>query len=106
MNIKILNQIATQMVTESKGILAMDESHGTCKKRFDALNIEATEENRRLYRDMLVTAESLSSYISGAILFDETIKQKTSQNLSFPDYLKKIGILPGIKVDTGAKPFS
>ena len=105
MNKKILNQIANQMVADSKGILAIDESHGTCKKRFDALNIEVTEENRRSYRDMLVTASSLTKYISGAILFDETIKQSTSQGISFPDYLDKIGIIPGIKVDTGAKPF-
>ena len=106
MNIKILNQIATQMVADSKGILAIDESHGTCKKRFDALGIEVNEESRRSYRDMLVSADSLSNYISGAILFDETIKQKTSQGLSFPDYLEKIGIIPGIKVDAGAIPFS
>ena len=106
MNIKILNQIATQMVADSKGILAIDESHGTCKKRFDALSIEVNEESRRSYRDMLVSTESLSNYISGAILFDETIKQKTSQGLSFPDYLDKIGIIPGIKVDAGAIPFS
>ena len=106
MDIKTLNQIATQMVAESKGILAIDESHGTCKKRFDALGIPVNEENRRSYRDMLVSAESLSNYISGAILFDETIKQKTSQGITFPKYLNKIGIIPGIKVDAGAKPFS
>ena len=106
MNKKILNQIANEMVADSKGILAIDESHGTCKKRFDALNIKVTEENRRSYRDMLVTASSLTKYISGAILFDETIKQSTSQGMSFPDYLAKIGIIPGIKVDAGAKPFS
>ena len=84
----------------------MDESHGTCKKRFDALNIDSTEENRRSYRDILVSAESLSDYISGAILFDETIRQKTSQSIPFSEYLDKIGIIPGIKVDTGAKEFS
>jgi fructose-bisphosphate aldolase class I len=106
MDKKILNQIASQMVSESKGILAMDESHGTCEKRFNALGITVNEENRRSYRDMLVTAESLPKYISGAILFDETIKQKISEGTNFPDFLNKIGILPGIKVDTGAKPFS
>ena len=106
MDIKTLNQIATRMVAESKGILAIDESHGTCKKRFDTLNIPVNEENRRSYRDMLVTADSLANYISGAILFDETIKQKTSQGITFPEYLNKIGIIPGIKVDAGAKPFS
>jgi len=106
MDIKTLSQIATRMVAESKGILAIDESHGTCKKRFDTLNIPVNEENRRSYRDMLVTADSLANYISGAILFDETIKQKTSQGITFPEYLNKIGIIPGIKVDAGAKPFS
>ena len=85
MNKEILNQIANKMVSGSKGILAMDESHGTCEKRFNALNISVNEESRRSYRDMLVTADSLSNYISGAILFDETIKQKTSQGESFPD---------------------
>lgn len=104
MDKKILNQIAKQMVSDSKGILAIDESHGTCKKRFEALNIPVNEENRRSYRDMLVSANSLSDYISGAILFDETIRQKTSDGLTFPDYLNKIGIIPGIKVDAGAKP--
>ena len=106
MNKKILNEIAIQMVADSKGILAIDESHGTCKKRFEALNIDVTEENRRSYRDMLVSAESLPKYISGAILFDETIRQNTAQGLSFPDYLEQIGIIPGIKVDAGAKSFS
>ena len=106
MNIKILNQIAVKMVADSKGILALDESHGTCKKRFEALNIEVTEENRRSYRDMLVTTDSLSDYVSGAILFDETIRQKTTLGKKFPEYLNEIGIIPGIKVDTGAKPLS
>ena len=106
MNIKTLNQIAVKMVADSKGILAMDESNGTCKKRFEALNIGVTEENRRSYRDMLVTTNSLSDYVSGAILFDETIRQKTTSGKKFPEYLNEIGIIPGIKVDTGAKPFS
>ena len=106
MNIETLNEIANRMVQDSKGILAMDESHGTCKKRFDSLNIAVTEENRRSYRDMLITADSLNNYISGAILFDETIKQKTSKGISFSEHLESIGIIPGIKVDAGAKPFS
>ena len=92
MDINILNKIAVKMVADSKGILAIDESHGTCKKRFDALNINVTEENRRSYRDMLISANSLSDYISGAILFDETIRQKTSDGSTFPDYLNKVGI--------------
>ena len=106
MNKEILNQIATKMVSGSKGILAMDESHGTCKKRFDTLKIAVSEENRRSYRDMLVSAESLSKYISGAILFDETIRQKTNNGSTFPEFLNNKGIMPGIKVDTGAKDFS
>ena len=106
MDIKILNQTATQMVASSKGILALDESHGTIQKRFDSLGIEVNEENRRSYRDMLLTTNSLSNYISGAILFDETIRQKTTEGKSFPKYLNEIGIIPGIKVDTGAKSFS
>ena len=106
MNKEILNQIATKMVSGSKGILAMDESHGTCKKRFDTLKIAVNEENRRSYRDMLVSAESLSKYISGAILFDETIRQKTNNGSTFPEFLNNKGIMPGIKVDTGAKDFS
>ena len=106
MNIKILNEIAVQMVADSKGILAMDESHGTITKRFDALNIKSNEDNRRIYRDMLVTTDSLSNYISGAILFDETINQKTISGDTFPAFLENTGIIPGIKVDTGAKPFS
>ena len=106
MNKEILNQIATKMVSGSKGILAMDESHGTCKKRFDTLKIAINEENRRSYRDMLVSAESLSKYISGAILFDETIRQKTNNGSTFPEFLNNKGIMPGIKVDTGAKDFS
>mgnify|MGYP000565754377 FL=1 len=106
MDIKILNQTAIQMVASSKGILALDESHGTIQKRFDSLGIEVNEENRRSYRDMLLKTNSLSNYISGAILFDETIRQKTTEGKSFPKYLNEIGIIPGIKVDTGAKPFS
>ena len=84
MNTKILNQIANQMVSDSKGILAIDESHGTCKKRFEALNIPVNEENRRSYRDMLVSANSLSNYISGAILFDETIRPVSYTHLTLP----------------------
>ena len=106
MNENILNEIATNMVKDSKGILAMDESFPTIKKRFKSLNIEDSENNRRDYRTMLVKAGDLNKYISGAILFDETIKQKTSDGINFPEYLNKIGIIPGIKVDGGAKPFS
>ena len=91
------------MVAPGKGILAMDESHPTCKKRFDALNIAFTEANRCAYRDMLVTTENLADYIGGAILFDETLRQQLLNGTPFPKHLDSIGIVPGIKVDCGAK---
>jgi len=101
-----LASIAEQMVAEGKGILAMDESTGTCKKRFDGQGIECTEENRRAYRSMLATTPGLGEYISGAILFDETLRQKASDGTPMPLALQAQGILPGIKVDTGAHPLA
>ena len=106
MNKTDLKETAKNLVSNSKGILAMDESFPTIKKRFEKLNIEDTEKNRQIYRDLLVTAPDLNKYISGAILFDETIKQQTLSGQSFPDFLNSINIIPGIKVDAGAKPFS
>ena len=103
MNPDILNATAQAMVAPGKGILAMDESHPTCKKRFDALGIEFTEANRQAYRDMLVTADGLADHIGGAILFDETLRQETLSGISFPRHLQDLGIVPGIKVDKGAK---
>ncbi len=103
MNIEELNKIANAMVAPGRGILAMDESHPTCNKRFEKLGIATTEEMRQAYRDMLVTAPGLSDYISGAILFDETIRQKTLDGTPFAEHLNKNGIIPGIKVDAGAK---
>jgi len=103
MNIQELNIIASAMVAPGRGILAMDESHPTCNKRFESLGIPTTEEMRQAYRDMLVTAPGLSDYIGGAILFDETIRQKTLDGTPFAEYLRKNGIIPGIKVDAGAK---
>jgi fructose-bisphosphate aldolase class I len=103
MNIEELNKIARAMVAPGRGILAMDESHPTCNKRFESLGIPTTEEMRQAYRDMLVTAPGLSDYIGGAILFDETIRQKTLDGAPFAEYLSKNGIIPGIKVDAGAK---
>ena len=100
---KALEQIAKAMVAPGKGILAMDESHPTCAKRFKALGIPETEAMRQAYRDMLVTTAGLSDYISGAILFDETIRQTTLAGTAFPKYLSEHGIIPGIKVDAGAK---
>lgn len=102
MDLDLLKQTAQAMVASGKGILAIDESHGTCKKRFDALGVECNEETRRAYRGLLVTAP-VGDSVSGMILFDETIRQKTDDGRPFPKVLSDAGILPGIKVDTGAK---
>jgi fructose-bisphosphate aldolase, class I len=106
MNRTELARIANAMVAKNKGILAADESTGTIKRRFDAIKLESTEEHRRLYREMLFTAPGAAEYISGVILYDETIRQKTKDGTPFPEYLTKLGIVPGIKVDTGAKPLA
>lgn len=98
-----LQATAKAMVAKGKGILAIDESNPTCGKRFDKLGIEKTEENRRTYRELLMTTEGLSDHISGAILYDETIRQSLSDGTPFPEHIEKVGIIPGIKVDTGAK---
>ena len=99
-----LVDIANAMVQKGKGILAADESTPTCKKRFDGINVESTEENRNKYRNMLFTADGIENYISGVILFDETLRQSTMEGgIAFPDHLTKLGVLPGIKVDKGAK---
>lgn len=95
--------IARAMVAPGKGILAADESTGTIAKRFQSINVENVEENRRAYRDMLFTTKDLGKYISGVILYDETLRQKSADGTSFVDLLNQQGILPGIKVDTGAK---
>lgn len=98
-----LEQTARAMVARGKGILAIDESFPTIKKRFDGIGIESTEDSRRDYRDLLITNPGGAEYISGMILFDETMRQKTADGTSFPEALIKQGIMPGIKVDTGAK---
>jgi fructose-bisphosphate aldolase class I len=98
-----LESIAKALVAPGKGILAADESYSTIKKRFSAVNIESTEEIRRSYRDMLFTTPGIEQYISGVILFDETIRQSTMDGTPFPKLLDRRGILTGIKVDTGAK---
>jgi fructose-bisphosphate aldolase class I len=102
MNEMNLVSVAEAMVAEGKGILAIDESTGTCKKRFDSVGVECTEESRRAYREMLLTTPGLSEHISGVILFDETIRQATADGTAFVKYLENAGILPGIKVDAGA----
>ena len=94
------------LMTPGKGILAADESHGTIARRFEALGVQATEENRRLYRQMLFTTPGVSEFISGVILFDETVRQRADDGRRFVDILSGEGITPGIKVDRGAKPLS
>ena len=105
---KKLNLIASQMVAKGKGILAADESTPTCTKRFDSIGVESTFESRNEYRGMLFTANGIEEYVSGVIMFDETLKQSTtcSDNIPFTTLLRSKGILPGIKVDMGAKPLA
>lgn len=104
MNSHELAITARALVAPGKGILAADESHSTIEKRFRALGIDNTEENRRTYRQMLFTTPGITEFISGVILFDETIRQKADDSTPVPDLLSRCGILPGIKVDRGAKP--
>lgn len=101
-----LHDGARALVADGKGILAADESDGTIKKRFDSIGVESTEENRRAYRDMLFTTPGAEEFISGVILFDETIRQQASDGTPFPRLLESKGIIPGIKVDKGAKPLA
>ena len=99
----LMERTARAMVAPGKGLLAADESAGTAKKRFDTIGVESTEENRRAYREMLFTTPKLSEAVSGVILFDETLRQSTQDGTNFAAYLAKNGIIPGIKVDAGAK---
>jgi fructose-bisphosphate aldolase class I len=103
MAVESLESVAKAMVAPGKGILAADESTGTIEKRLASVKVENTEENRRAYRDTLFSAKGLGQYVSGVILYDETIRQKSASGVSFVELLVKNGILPGIKVDTGAK---
>jgi fructose-bisphosphate aldolase class I len=103
MDIKELDTNAAAMVARGKGILAADESTGTIKKRFDKIGLESTFETRRAYRELLFTAPEADRFISGVILYDETIRQQTGGGKPFPQLLAERGILPGIKVDAGAK---
>ena len=101
-----LEETAQAMVAEGQGILAADESTGTMTKRLETVGVESNEENRRTFRELLVTTPDAGKKISGVILYDETIKQKTADGKPFPEMLNEVGILPGIKVDTGAKPLA
>lgn len=103
MNIHQLTSTAQALVQEGKGILAADESASTIQKRLDSINVPSTEENRRAYRELLFTTPDIESHISGIILFDETIRQCAQDGTPFPQLLEKRGIIPGIKVDSGAK---
>jgi len=103
MSIKELEQTAEAMVADGKGILAIDESFPTIKNRLDSINTESTETSRRAYRDLLITNPGGNAYISGMILFDETIRQSTADGTPFAEALDNQGIMTGIKVDTGAK---
>ena len=106
MDVQKLHETATAIVADGKGILAADESDGTIKKRFDSIGVESTEESRRSYRDLLFTTQGVEEYISGVILFDETIRQSSADGTPFPKLLASRGVIPGIKVDKGAKPLA
>jgi fructose-bisphosphate aldolase class I len=106
MSIDQLAETAQAMVAAGKGIIAIDESTNTIKKRFEAVGVESTEENRRAYREMLLTTPGLGDYISGAILYDETIRQSTRDGVPFTKVMADAGVIPGIKVDKGAMPLA
>jgi len=106
MSIDQLADIARAMVAPGKGIIAIDESNATIKKRFDGVGIECTEENRRAYRELLLATPNLNQHISGAILFDETLRQKTKDGVPFTKVMMDNGIIPGIKVDRGPQPLA
>ena len=98
-----LYEIAEKILQNGKGILAADESTGTMKKRLDTVNVESNEKNRLIFREALFSSNSMKECIGGVILYDETIKQNTSQNKSIPELISESGAVPGIKVDTGTK---
>jgi fructose-bisphosphate aldolase, class I len=106
MNTQELAATAHAIVDKHRGILAADESTSTIGKRFNSIKLESTEESRRSYREMLFTTPGAGEYISGVILYDETMRQKTKSGVPFPAYLSQQGMIPGIKVDTGAKPLA
>ena len=106
MDLQTLQSTAQALVAEGKGILAADESTGTIKKRLDSIGVESTEDSRREYRQLLFTTDGAEDYISGVILYDETIRQSTDDGTPFPKLLESKGIIPGIKVDAGAKPLA
>lgn len=106
MNIDQLKSVANAIVAKQKGVLAADESSPTIKTRFDSIKVDSTEENRRRYREILFTADGIERYIGGVILFDETLRQSSRDGVPFARLLAARGIVPGIKVDKGAKPLA
>lgn len=106
MNTQQLISVANAIVAKQKGVLAADESSPTIKKRFDSIHLESTEENRQRYRELLFSAEGIERYIGGVILFDETLRQRSHDGIPFAELLSARGIMPGIKVDMGAKPLA
>ena len=106
MDVEQLQSTAQALVAEGKGILAADASTGTIKKRLESIGVESTEDTRRAYRELLFTTEGAEEFISGVILYDETIRQSASDGTPFPKVLESRGIIPGIKVDLGAKPLA
>ncbi|MDH3289530.1 MAG: fructose-bisphosphate aldolase class I [Gemmatimonadota bacterium] len=106
MDIEKLATTAQAIVAKGKGILAADESFGTIEKRFKKIGVSSTEENRRAYRELLFTTKGIGEFISGVILFDETLRQASADRTPFPKVLQKAGSIPGIKVDIGAKPLA
>ena len=105
MNTGELKKTISTMMQTGKGILAADESNTTAGKRLASINIENTEENRRLYRELFLGTEEIKQYLSGVILYDETLRQKNNEGVLYVESLAKLGIVPGIKVDMGAKDF-
>ena len=106
MNLQTLSKIANNLVAPKKGILAADESSGTIKKRFDSINVDSTEVSRRNYRELLFTTNSVSQFISGIILYDETMRQDGNDGIPLVKTITENGMIPGIKVDKGAKPLA
>src|SRR3954469_11497139 len=97
----LIAKTAAHLVAKGKGLLAADESSGTCEKRFQSVKVDCTEENRRAYRQLLFSTPGIEQFLSGVILFDETARQKANDGTAFPQHLAKKGIIPGIKVDKG-----
>lgn len=104
-SIEALQKTASRMMQKGKGILAADESNGTAGKRLTSIDVENTEENRRLYRELFLGAKGIEQYLSGVILYDETLRQKNNDGVPYAEHLENLGIVPGIKVDMGAKDF-